>query len=959
MVVRKNEPGVSDWVSIVMPAHNAAPTIAETIDSVIRQTSPHWELIVVDDGSTDNTAAIVDALAAKDGRIQRISQPKGGVSSARNLGTALAQYEWVLYLDADDWLAETHLEKMTAVLVADPQLSAVHCGSVRIAPDGTRVDEQYCAASGDMFDQFTRFCAFPVHACIFRRSLAAAVGGWDTSLPTCEDWDFWQRIARTPARFGVVRECLALYRMRPGSASLDGVRYMVDGLRVIHQAYRRDPRVWNPDPAHARGAPAALLPNAVFSFLCWPAGLVIGAGGDPRPLFDHLQGVGYDRSLDYKHVAGCLLNSAVLPGAHRPSDWAQLWPALESPIEVFLRELEQRSGTSGLARRTRALMERNIVERSGRHTSLRVGRLQSIEIDITDALNDMTFHPDVERLRCVVNVEGERLNVIHLPVADGRVPRAMLVDAIAHEFAWIILGKFFARTVYRELRMTPNGNGCSVARGNVCVIEHLPEENVAAEVHTRAGWLVFLQELWGRPEWPLSTFYEEKPHDPGVALRPGGDRVVIEISDELPDLVSTKEIQLDVRMGGVSLGWMTVPPVNRCQLRMRIIRAVGRDLYRVAVREALVGAPLVGGGTLRERLRAAANGRRNGETASPSNGREAAIHALHPMGGIALARRGLGAAGTSSSHRAMFPRLVAQDVVDAAESRGDTVIRVAGNGSSCVVYAPEVIGSRSAPLVLPSRLQSVAHESPPASPTLPILMYHRVAENCAGSRYCISPESFENQLRFLRDSEASSVTLEEWRVAWENRQPFRRRSILLTFDDGYSDFADTAWPLLKRYGFSALVFVVTGEVGGSNRWDVIQHGSESVRLLGWNDLRRLRDEGVEFGSHSVSHPYLTGLSHAQVIREATRSQLLLQQELGRPALAFSYPYGDTDEYVQHWVGACGYTFGVTCRPGLATHQDRLLALPRIEVTGEDTIESLAGKLRWGNLPASRQSRLLV
>ena len=68
------------------------------------------------------------------------------------------------------------------------------------------------------------------------------------------------------------------------------------------------------------------------------------------------------------------------------------------------------------------------------------------------------------------------------------------------------------------------------------------------------------------------------------------------------------------------------------------------------------------------------------------------------------------------------------------------------------------------------------------------------------------------------------------------------------------------------------------------------------------------------------------------------------RELGQTVLAFSYPYGDLDEFVRHWIGACGYTFGVTCRPGRATHQDRLLALPRIEVTSEDTLETFAEKL---------------
>src|SRR5262245_5644665 len=942
MALISADPGGPVRVSIVMPARNAAPTIAESLDSVIHQTFRSWELIVVDDGSNDDTAAIVDARAARDRRIRRISQPCGGVSCARNVGTAAARHAWTLYLDADDWLAATHLERMTAVLDADPSLDAVHCGSVRIAPDGTRVDEQQCPATGDLFEPFTRFCAFPVHACVFRRSLVDAVNGWDPSLSTCEDWDFWLRVARTPARFGAVRECLALYRMRPGSSSLDGFRYLADGLRVLPRAYRRDPRVRHPDPAHAAGAPRSGLSNAVFSFVCWPAGLVLGAGADARPLLDSLE-VGGHRTLDPGHVAGSLLTSALLPGAHLPSDWPALWPSLEDRLGTFLGALEERSGASGLARRARLLMERNIAERSAPRSFARVGGLQSMEIEITQPLSDLMMPPGVERLRCMVTLEGDHLGAIHLPVCDRTVSRALLGDAIAHELSWIILGTFFARTVYRDLGLAAGAHGRAMARGLIPLIQDVPAAALPDQLHARVGWLVFLQELWGRPRWPLSAFYAGTLHDSGGVVHAGTGRVTIEISEELPDLASEGDV--DVQMGGVSLGWMTVPALTRCQLRMRIIRAVGRDLYRVAVREALLGAPLIGGGTLRERLRNAAEATRRARAAGPPSSAEAAMHALQHTGGVVLARRGQGAAGTSASRRATFPRMAAEDLVEAAETRGDPVIRVPVNGPAPrVVYAPDIITAGSAPLTTPSDLKSIAHDSPPCGPQLPILMYHRVAAPASAIPPAISPAAFEAQLRYLRDAGASSVTLGEWRVAWENRLPFRGRSVLITFDDGYRDFAEAAWPLLKRYGFSALLFVVTGEVGGTNRWDTRQHGAPALPLLGWDDLRRLRDEGLEVGSHSVSHPYLTGLSHVEVIREATRSQMALERELGRPAAAFSYPYGDVDEYVQHWIGACGYTFGLTCRPGPATHHDRLLALPRIEVTKDDTPGSLAGKL---------------
>src|SRR4029077_8559378 len=98
-------------------------------------------------------------------------------------------------------------------------------------------------AGADLFQVLTRCCAFAIHACVVRRSLVETVGGFDPDLSTCEDWDLWQRIARTGARFARVPEALALYRMRAASASLHARRLLADGLRVIDRRPGPDPRV--------------------------------------------------------------------------------------------------------------------------------------------------------------------------------------------------------------------------------------------------------------------------------------------------------------------------------------------------------------------------------------------------------------------------------------------------------------------------------------------------------------------------------------------------------------------------------------------------------------------------------------------------------------------------------------------------------------------------------------------
>jgi peptidoglycan/xylan/chitin deacetylase (PgdA/CDA1 family) len=223
-------------------------------------------------------------------------------------------------------------------------------------------------------------------------------------------------------------------------------------------------------------------------------------------------------------------------------------------------------------------------------------------------------------------------------------------------------------------------------------------------------------------------------------------------------------------------------------------------------------------------------------------------------------------------------------------------------------------------------------------------MYHRVAPtgSPAMARYRVTPGAFEAQLRYLRDAGYYSVSLEEWRAAVEAKKPLAGRAVLITFDDGYLDFLTHVWPLLRRYGFSATVFLVTDAVGRSNAWDGVY--GEEVPLLGWEEIRQLRGEGVEFGSHSASHRALTALSPVDVAREGARSRAILERRLGVPINAFAYPYGDTDRVVQHLIGACGYTFGLSCRPGLSRFADSLLALPRIEVTGSDRFQDFIAKL---------------
>jgi peptidoglycan/xylan/chitin deacetylase (PgdA/CDA1 family) len=148
--------------------------------------------------------------------------------------------------------------------------------------------------------------------------------------------------------------------------------------------------------------------------------------------------------------------------------------------------------------------------------------------------------------------------------------------------------------------------------------------------------------------------------------------------------------------------------------------------------------------------------------------------------------------------------------------------------------------------------------------------------------------------------------------------------------------------LLQRYGFGAQVFLVADLIGEAARWDA--HLGDAQPLMGWDEIRRLASEGVGFGAHSSSHRPMTGLTPADIAKEAIRSRVVIERGLGHGIEAFAYPHGDIDPVVEHLVGASGFQIGLTCRPGPAGPLDSALTLPRIEVSGDDDLKSFIGKL---------------
>lgn len=252
---------------------------------------------------------------------------------------------------------------------------------------------------------------------------------------------------------------------------------------------------------------------------------------------------------------------------------------------------------------------------------------------------------------------------------------------------------------------------------------------------------------------------------------------------------------------------------------------------------------------------------------------------------------------------------------------------------------------------------------------IPILMYHSISDDQEARvhpyyKICTSPFRFHEHMRFLKDNGYQVIPLSTAlslitdrpnrpdrlnrldRLDRPNRpnRLDRPNYVVLTFDDGYSDFYTKAWPVISEFKFPATVFLPTAFI------DYTSRSFKGRQCLTWNQVRELHEQGITFGSHTVNHVQLRDLEWSDIDREIKVSKKAIEDEIGEPVKEFSYPYAYPEadrtfcKKLSYILKENGYNLCLTTRIGQVLSDDDPLSLKRLPINNADDISLLSAKL---------------
>ena len=228
---------------------------------------------------------------------------------------------------------------------------------------------------------------------------------------------------------------------------------------------------------------------------------------------------------------------------------------------------------------------------------------------------------------------------------------------------------------------------------------------------------------------------------------------------------------------------------------------------------------------------------------------------------------------------------------------------------------------------LPPKSLRVATKSKEPTARIPVITYHSIDNS--GSVVSTAPGTFRQQMRKLSAAGYRTATMDELTKCVRSDRWPSEKTVVLTFDDGFENFLTTAAPILAEHAYTATVYLVTDHCGRFNDWGGNPPELPRSRLLSWSQARELSSQGIEFGSHTATHPDLTALDADVAESEISRSKIAIEDAIGREVTSFAYPYGRNNGAVQRSVGKL-YTSACSTNLGKVTRRSDLYRLERID-----------------------------
>jgi peptidoglycan/xylan/chitin deacetylase (PgdA/CDA1 family)/2-polyprenyl-3-methyl-5-hydroxy-6-metoxy-1,4-benzoquinol methylase len=977
-------------VSIVVPAHNAEVMLPRALDCLVDQEIVDWEAIVVDDVSTDATAAIIAGYVEHDARFRTLSASAYSAAGARNSGISTARGRWLMFLDADDWVDAGFLAKMLAALEAAPDAVTAYCGSRRVMPDGELTPSSIpTEVAIQPFETFARRCPIRTHALLVDRKTIVELGGFDVSLRTCEDWDLWQRLARLGKRWVMVDESLAFYRTSPNSLTRNSTQMLADAEIVIARGFSPDPRVKKPASAHANGAietNGRTASEALAWFALWNAASDCGSGRrsiSPQTLRALPAGRKWAREIAKVAFDGLMVGSLSVP-----AQLAARWDRFGGSLTELITELGKVWDDPVAGRRVQYHLEEMLLDFDDLAAPRRLARTLGIRIDIRNPTS-IELPEGIDQIYAYLMMDGQIEAVVQFGVL-GKVTRRH----------WIELARDFVppqRLIHSAVRLARRPpvhapqQGAGADKSNMFAAEALlsiaghrsdpdshfgklaqlaeearelvrssaePAESPAAPRRARVRHDKDRTSFWNgyfatEDPWNYGSPYEQEKYQRQLEILPAGP---IKRALELACAEGHFTRQLAPRVGHLTATDISAIAVERARARcgdqpniefgvldfsadtlpgeMDLIFCSEvlyylddlSELRRIAKKFAEALAP--GGSFISAHAFVLRDNVERTGFDWNTFGAQAISETLAATESLVLEQ----SIQTELYRIDRFRRLSPDDVatepmIDYVPIRAPVGIGVARN----IVWG----GARAL-------RRDVARSE--RRQRIPVLMYHSVADDgpAALTRFRLTPAAFASQMAWLRANGFHAIGSEQLERFIASRQPFVGRPVLITFDDGFQNFADHAWPTLRANDLTAEVFLVTDLVGESAQWDA--DSGPPTPLMDVGTVRRLSAEGAFFGSHLATHRAIDGLSSSDLAAELLRSRMFIERWTSRPTTAFAAPFSATDRRLGRLAKECGYRIGFGGRHGPADLDCDPIDLPRIEIRGDRSLDDFVAKV---------------